>query len=167
MEEDNKEVLDSTSETEEVTETTEETPVDSNVDERSQKLEAANKKLYARLKAAEEKLKSVTEAKVENKQPSVEAQYLTREEAILISKGHDEKDLDLLKVISKGKGVSLSEAINDEMFTAYAEKREKERKEEKAKLGASKSSGTQKDTRIKPGMSREEHMALFQKATGK
>lgn len=100
--------------------------------------------------------------KPEPKQTTLETNYLTREEGILIAKGMDDEALNQLKVIAKGKGVSLLEAEKDPLFTTYFEKVQKEKRAEQAKLGASKGSAY-KETKaeFKPGLTREEHMALW------
>lgn len=96
------------------------------------------------------------------KQQILETNFLTREEGILIAKGMDEESLSQLKVIAKGKGVSLLEAEKDPLFVSYFEKVQKEKKSEQAKLGASKGSAF-KETKpqFKSGLTREEHIALW------
>lgn len=88
---------------------------------------------------------------------------LTREEAILIAKGMEEEDLAKLQTIVKGTGLSLAEAQKDPLFTAYLEKKEAEKKAERAKLGASKGSGykEQKPGITSPGLSSDEHKKLW------
>jgi len=100
--------------------------------------------------------------KIEPKQKTLETNFLTREEGILIAKGMDEDALGQLKVIAKGKGVSLLEAEKDPLFTTYFEKVQKEKRSEQAKLGASKGSAYKENKpEFKPGLTREEHMALW------
>lgn len=93
---------------------------------------------------------------------TLQENYLTREEGILIAKGMDDENLSQLKVIAKGKGISLLEAEKDPLFVSYFEKSQKEKKSEQAKLGASKGS-SYKETKpeFKSGLTREEHMALW------
>lgn len=89
-------------------------------------------------------------------------QYLTREEGILIAKGIDEESLNQLKSIAKGKEISLLEAEKDPLFLTYFDKVQKDKRAEQAKLGTSKGSAF-KETKetFKPGLTREEHMALW------
>ena len=131
------------------------------------KLVEANKKLFARAKAAEEKLKANKDVTVNT--PHLETNSpvtpLSREEAILIAKGVDEKSLQLLQKISKLNGVSLLEAQKDEIYLAMLAKNEQEEKKQNSRLGASHGSG-----RIEPkktqGLTAEEHKALFNEMMG-
>lgn len=93
---------------------------------------------------------------------TLQENYLTREEGILIAKGMDEESLTQLKAIAKGKGLSLLNAEKDPLFVSYFEKAQKDKKSEQAKLGASKGS-TYKESKpeFKSGLTREEHMALW------
>lgn len=93
---------------------------------------------------------------------TLQENYLTREEGILIAKGMDEENLSQLKAIAKGKNISLLEAEKDPLFLSYFEKVQKEKKSEQAKLGASKGS-TYKETKpaFTPGLTREEHEKLW------
>lgn len=94
---------------------------------------------------------------------------LSREEAILIAKGRNEDELDLLHTIAKGKGVSLLEAEKNPLFIAYEEKQAEEKKKEDARLGVSKSStySEEQSTFKKPGLTEEEHKALVRKSMSK
>jgi len=90
---------------------------------------------------------------------------LTREEAILIAKGLDEKDLDTLNAVAKAKGITLSQAKDDELFVAYQEKKEKERKNAESKLGASKGASVKRE-KSPAEMTPEEHKAYWKKSMG-
>lgn len=93
---------------------------------------------------------------------TLQENYLTREEGILIAKGMDDENISQLKAIAKGKNISLLEAEKDPLFVSYFEKVQKEKKSEQAKLGASKGS-TYKETKpaFTPGLTREEHEKLW------
>ena len=89
---------------------------------------------------------------------------ISRDEVVLLAQGYDEKEIEYLNILSKGKGVSLKEAVQDELFVAFIEKREAEKKSAKAKLGVSKSSGVaQNEPSFKKPMTAQEHKALFNK----
>lgn len=155
------ELLDSQNETEAVTETTEEVVTEP---DETEKLKQSNARLYARLKKAEEALKAKEEQpKVSSQVPS---QSISREEVILIAKGYNEQELEVAQGIAKGFGIPLTKAVEHEMFVTYKEKKDKETKSEKAKLGASNSSGSRRDDKVKPGMSDEDHKELWKKAVG-
>lgn len=94
-------------------------------------------------------------------------QGLSRDEAILFAKGFEEKDIDYLNLIAKGKGVSIKEAQEDELFQAYIQKQQSEKKSAQAKLRASNSSGYAKPQEgVTPGMTEAEHQAFWKKQTG-
>jgi len=91
------------------------------------------------------------------------------DELKLIARGLSDEEIEQAKVIAKGKGIVLTEAIKDPLFTIFqADLKEKERKE-KAKLGASKGSGeTQEEvTGFQSGSTKEEHKKAFDKIVGK
>ncbi|MCK9370992.1 hypothetical protein M0R04_13865 [Candidatus Dojkabacteria bacterium] len=129
-----------------------------------EKQHIANSQINARAKKAEAELKKLKEAQAEiplNKDPQLS------DELKLIARGLSDEEIDKAKVVAKGLGISLPEAIKDPLFLSYqATLKEKERKE-KAKLGASKGSGESEDsTLIKQGMTREEHEKAFKKVMG-
>jgi len=128
---------------------------DQEADEVDWKAEALKYKAIAMRKAKQA-------VKPEPKQQTLQTEQLTRDEVILIAKGHDDETLNQLKVIAKGKGVSLLDAEKDPLFTSYFDKVQKEKRSEQAKLGASKGSAF-KETKaeFKSGLTREEHMALW------
>jgi hypothetical protein len=82
-------------------------------EEKLQKLEELNKRLYARAKKAEERLKAL---EASSKQPQTEkvAQndsfWRQKIEFLIRHKDFDEEHLDYLEAVAKGKGVSLEEA---------------------------------------------------------
>ncbi len=157
-------------------ENTEDIDNDDNVEDETDvtALKEKNKQLFARAKKAEgfvlkngkwvKKLeKSDTTKKLEAKDTSSE-DVLTRDEAMLIAGGVDAEDLEQLKAIQKGTGVSLSEAVKNPMYEAYKEKKVKEAKRKKAQLGAgSGSGGGESDDINKPGLTEEEHRKLWSK----
>ena len=120
----------------------------------------------ARAKRAEEELKKFKSTPtpsqtINNNNPDIS------EELKLIARGLSDEEINQAKVIAKGKGIVLTEAIKDPMFlTVQKDIKEKERREQ-ARLGGSKgSSESEEDTLIKPDMTREEHMAAFKKVNG-
>lgn len=138
--------------------------LDDSKEDKVAKLEEANKKLYARAKAAEEKAKGTKE----NPQPlqtNTPNNSLSREEAILLSQGVDTTSLEMLSKISKLEGISLLEAKENDLYKAYLAKIEQEKRAEQSKLGASRGSGRIESTSTAK-MSREEHMAMFKEKMG-
>lgn len=93
---------------------------------------------------------------------------LLSEELKLIARGLSDEAIDKAKVIAKGTGVSLTEALKDDMFIAYQDKVREEQRKNKAKLGASRGSGetSQEVTGFQSGATREQHLEAFKKAVG-
>ena len=120
--------------------------------------------ITARAKKAEEELRQL---KSQQAQPPINNNPQFSDELKLIARGLSDEEIEQAKVIAKGKGIVLAEAIKDPMFLVYQnDLKEKERKEN-AKLSASKGSGESRDsTLIKQEMSREEHQEAFKKVMG-
>lgn len=123
--------------------------------------------------AEAKKWKAIAErkAKREAQAPKVEApQNLNNnqlsEELKLIAKGLSDEEIDHAKVIAKGRGVNLAEALKDPMFTAFQKEQKEQARKEAAKLGASKGSGRVDTETFRPGMTQEEHKALWKKLNG-
>lgn len=123
----------------------------------------AKSELTARAKKAEEELKTL-KAKPQEKTNDPQLS----EELKLIARGLSDEAIEQAKIIAKGKGIPLPEAIKDPLFLAYQKDAEEKEKKEKAKLGASKGSGESKEELgVKSGMTREQHEEVFKKAMGK
>jgi len=122
----------------------------------------AKAELTARAKRAEEELKALKAKPQQNNDPQIS------DELKLIARGLSDEAIDQAKVIAKGKGISLPEAIKDPLFTIYQEKIKDDERKEKAKLGASKGSGgsEEKPKGVQSGATRDEHMKAFKKALG-
>jgi hypothetical protein len=140
----------------------EEETVEETVDSQDQDTETVDWKAEALKYKAIAMRKAKQAVKPEPKQQTLETNYLTREEGILIAKGMSDEELNQLKVIAKGKGVSLLEAEKDPLFTTYYEKVQKEKRSEQAKLGTSKGSSYKEEKpKFTAGLSREEHKKLW------
>ena len=154
---------DTSSEGEEATESNESSEQEDTavLQEKLDLAEKAKSQLTARAKKAEEELKAL------KANPPVTNDPQLSDELKLIARGLSDEEIDKAKVIAKGEGIALKEAIKAPLFLSYqATLKEKERKE-KAKLGASKGSGeSEDDTLIKPVMTREEHQEAFKKLMG-
>jgi hypothetical protein len=131
----------------------------------NQKIRA--EKREAELKALKEQL--VTK-KPEVKETPTESKpnqsTLSREEAILFAQGYDLEAVDKLKIFSQVEGIGLLEAKEADTFKAWTAARDERRKSEESELSASKGSPKKKkelDTQT-PGLSDEEHKALWEKA---
>lgn len=124
--------------------------------------EKAKSQILARAKKAEEELKKLKESQanppINNQDPYFQ------DELRLIAQGIDGQAILKAKIIAKGSGVSLLDAMKDEAVIAYIKDIKELQRREKAKLGASKGSGeSQDDTLIKQNMTREEHQEAFKK----
>ena len=123
----------------------------------------AKAELTARAKKAEEELKAL-KAKPQDKPNDPQLS----DELKLIARGLSDEAIEQAKVIAKGKGIPMTEAIKDPLFLTYQKDAEEKEKKEKAKLGASKGSGeTNEEPEVKSGMTRDEHQKVFQKKVGK
>lgn len=130
--------------------------------EKLEQAEKAKSQLTARAKKAEDELKAL------KANPPLKQDPQLSDELKLIARGLSDEEIEQAKVIAKGKGIVLAEAIKDPLFLSYQATLKEQEKREKAKLGASKGSGESQDTTlIKPEMSREEHMEAFKKVMGK
>lgn len=121
----------------------------------------ANAQINARAKKAEAELKAL-KANSPLKQDSQ-----LSDELKLIARGLSDEEIEQAKVVAKGKGIALTEAIKDPLFTVFQSNLKENERKEKARLGASKGSGESQDsTLIKQDMSREEHQEAFKKLMG-
>ncbi len=177
-EESNNENLDSINETEETVqiEQVEETPHQDDSEDVA-KLKELNRKLFVRAKTAEgfvlkdgkwvKKAQPVVQ-KVETKEVQ-SSNYITKdeyEEGILrTSKGYTDEDIKTLNVISKGKGVSILQAEQDEMFKLHLSSKAEAERQAKAQLGASR--GSSSSGKQEAPKTREEHEALWRERTGR
>jgi len=151
----NKNIEEEEVDTDTTTDTTTDSPADEGDENIDWKAEALKYKAIANRKA-----KQVQSAKNSPAERDLEAP--SGDELRLIAQGMDQEDIEKLKVLSKGLGVSLLEATKDDIFIAYKDKRDKERKAKQASLGASKGSATyQEKNTIKSGMTAEEHRAAW------
>lgn len=179
----NKELLDSENETDTDTETSDEEMEKSLAQDEGQEEEAEDKsedespkftehekKIFARMKKAEAELKALKAQKpaIKKIKNNVETtDYITREEAVLLAKGFEDEDIEVAKSLAKGFNIPLNQAVKHDVFTAYKTKKDNEAKKQKANLGASKGSGSKTETGVKPGMTEEEHKALWKKQVGR
>lgn len=160
------EEITSQNETEGTVETNEVEETSNQEDDTENLLQVQNKKLYERAKKAELELKELKQ-KMKPQNITNQDPMLT-EELRLIARGLSDEEIDQAKVIAKGKGIALQNAIKDPLFVAFQNDLKEREKKENAKLGASKgSSESPDDSLIKPGMSRNEHMEVFKKIMGK
>ena len=90
------------------------------------------------------------------------------DELKLIAKGYSDEEIEQAKVISKGKGIPLTEATKDPLFVVFQKDIKETERKEKAKLGVSNGSGvSQPKEQFKSGMTKEEHEKLWKEQMGK
>jgi len=126
----------------------------------------AKAELTARAKKAEEELRTL-KAKPQSELKTNDPQL--SDELKLIARGLSDEAIEQAKVIARGKGISLPEAVKDPMFQVAQRDLDEKEKREKAKLGASKGSG-ESEPEVKgfeSGTSRDEHKKAFEKIVGK
>lgn len=115
------------------------------------------------------KNKKAAKAEPAEKTETLATQPANVEEVVLRANGMDAEVLAKLKVVAKANGTDLITAQNDELFTAWKEKFESGQKKAKAALGASNGSGgvQKKASFDTPGISSDDHRAMFNKAVGR
>lgn len=133
-------------------------------------LEERNRKLWARLQREKNKGKPATPpAPAAPQQPKPAApDSLTRDEAIVIAKGYSEEELEQAKKVAALEGVKVTEAVNSDLFKDWKKRRDEAARQQNAQLPASRGSrATQKKSFSTPGLSDEEHKALFNERQGR
>lgn len=134
---------------------------ETDTDEEKAKLAELNKKLFERAKKAESELKAL-KAKGDTQKTINNSPVELAEELKLIAKGLSDEEIEQAKIIAKGTGTTLNEALKTPLFTSFQNDLKEKQRKEKAKLGASKGSGqTEADKGFRSGLTREEHMALW------
>jgi hypothetical protein len=134
-------------------------------DARIARLEERNEKLWARLQRNKNKPAPVTPAPAPKKAETPTG--LTRDEAILYAKGFDESEVEHAQKVATLQGVSLTEAVKDELFTTWKSNKEAAVKKEQAQLGTSKGARTTiKKSFETPGLSDDDHKAMFKEMSG-
>lgn len=126
-------------------------------------LRKANAEIAARARRAEAEVKKLKQSP----QPQPINNQLS-EELKLIARGLSDEEIEKAKIIAKGLGTNLQDALKNDLFISFQKDMKEKQAREDAKLGASKGSGEYvEDEVIKPTMTREEHMAAFNKLNGK
>lgn len=155
--------LNEESESEVVTEH-DETEEDENEIDELRKLRSENAKLVDIIKRRKERENQSKASQQINSNPAP-ANTPTREEIFLVAQGFNEEDLQQLHALAKGLGTSLNEAKENPLFQAYLEKKEKEKRDKRAQLGASKGSNMRKPVELS-GISKEDHLKIWKEKAG-
>lgn len=97
-------------------------------------------------------------------QPPVQQPQTDPEELRAVARGYSDEEITEAKSIAKGKGISLGEALETNLFKLWKSDADLKRKKEDAKLGGSSGSGdvTPKEG-LKPGLSRDDHKVEWQR----
>lgn len=97
--------------------------------------------------------------------PEASADFLTREEGLLLARGYSDDAIAHAKKIAKGADVPLLDALKDPLMTAFLEKEAEEKRKQEASLGASQGSGVtpSKEVPLDP----EAHKAYWKEMTGR
>lgn len=130
--------------------------------------ELSNEAKLAKAQAEANKWRRIAQKNqaTETKPRTINNQELS-EELKLIARGLSDQEIEKAKVIAKGNGTSLQEALKDDMFIAYQTKFKEDQKREDARLGGARGSGESNDgPLVKPDMTREEHMKVFNEVHG-
>ena len=137
-----------------------------------EKEKTAKNQILARAKKAEAELKALKGSKTEEANQPISTNPLSDEQIdlkILKSQGMGDELLSELHALAKIRNKSIFETQSDPLFVAIKNAREAETKSAKAKLGASKGSGTvkQEKTFTAKGLTPAEHKEMWLKSQGK
>lgn len=129
----------------------------------SEKARVAREEADKAKKDLEEAQKAKPEEKKEDpKQPDIS------EELKLIARGLSDEEISRAKKVAKGEDITLTEALQSEMFLAWQKDHKAKLAAEASKLGpAGGSSQGLPVEGITPGMSKEEHKKIWEKALGR
>lgn len=136
---------------------------------KAEKADTFARQAVARAKKAEAELKALKgEPKAKAPQLNSGLDDESVERKILKSQGVSEELIEELSALSKVRGKSLLDTLEDPIYLKLKEAKEEEAKEKKAKLPSSKGSGTVKSKRdtTSPDLSEEEHKALWKEQAG-
>lgn len=95
---------------------------------------------------------------------------LSREEAMLIAKGFSDDELNYASKVATLEGVNLLEAVNTDLFQTWKVGKDQKKKEQEAKLRASRSAGSragEEKTLTSPGLSSQEFRKMYSEALRK
>ncbi len=149
---------------EEVEEVADDTPTLEDYNELQKKFKTIEaQKEHWRKKAEEKKLEA---PKAKEETPDVSDKYLTREEAILITKGTRPEVLEEAKLVASAKNISLVEALEYPTIKSFNAELDRKERSAKAQLGTS-SSGSSNYGKPVDKMSDDEHKAAWEKAASK
>jgi hypothetical protein len=127
--------------------------------------EDKRKRLFARLQR--EKNKPVTKAAAPAPKKAETPTGLSRDEAILFSKGFDEGEVEYANKIAMLEDISVTAATSNPLFTTWKSNKDADFKKQQAQLGTSKGARTTiKKSIDTPGLSEEEHKAMFKELIG-
>lgn len=154
----------------EETEVLEQTEDESSVDNNDEllKLRSENKKLVEIIKRKNEREAKNASSSPQTQKPintNSETNIPSRDEIFLVAQGFTEEDIDQLHLVAKGTGLSLKEAKEHPLFTAYADKVKAERRAKKASLGTSRGSASKPVVKLE-GMSAEDHKKYWREKMG-
>lgn len=135
-------------------------------------LEEAKRQITARAHKAEQEAKTFKSKSQTSSDTQLTNSSLTEESVdvkILESKGVDAESIAMLKDIAKIKNISMLAAEHNEIYKTWKSNQEATAKAEKAKLGASRGSGSAKQEKAftSANLSDEDHKALWLKSQGR
>lgn len=124
--------------------------------------------VLARAKKAEEALKKAAPATNITKSSSVSSEEIDAK-ILKVQKGYSDDLINELKAVAKARGTTILNADSDPIFLAIKSEHDTRTKAEKAKLGASKGSGSVKREKSfdSPDLTDEEHRQLWKDRNSK
>jgi hypothetical protein len=128
------------------------------------------RQVVARAKKAEGELKATKQSASKETQPINKPSFTDQDidAKVLEAQGTPEDELETLKKIAQLEGISIIKAREHNLFKLFKTQKEEDEKANKAKLGASKGSGSVKKAPgfNTPGLSQEDHRALWREKNG-
>lgn len=127
---------------------------------RAEKAEADKRKLEAELKALREQGEKTPQKTKDS--------GLSEDDILVISKVQDKEALDMLRKIAMIENITLSEAMENNLYKAWSKEQAEIKRSQEAEIGASRGSikGKKSKDFNTPGLTEEEHKAMFKKALG-
>lgn len=130
---------------------------------------AKYKRLFQKTQKSQVVQKDITTQKAPSQINNTQTSSPNIEEVVLRAQGVDQDTLNYLKKVAAITGTSLIDAQKDELFQAYKEKREREIKSEKAKLGVTRGSVKSEPKKVftNSGIPEKDHYEMWKEKMGR
>jgi hypothetical protein len=136
---------------------------------RAQADAAKYKRLFQKTQKSQVVQKETTTQKAPSQINNTQTSSPNIEEVVLRAQGVDQDSLNYLKKVAAINNTSLIDAQSDELFQAFKEKREREIKSEKARLGVTRGSTKSEPKKVfsNAGIPEKDHHDMWKEKMGK